>query len=268
MALIQLKDLTNTLEETRESLLSAAGGDGIVSRADFRTLLRNTNDPLQKRFLELFYSFLIKLEDRPRMRVTAEVIDRGIAFIREQIVPQFEIKDSFTQNTNLEIAETHGSSFPLAMELIRVTASQQSLDPKAVSERIGELSEGLFFDDYGSEAAIGIEPFFLEHPANPLTPESFQQALGVDPNTPKGVVARFDPAEGVLLTFVEQHFRTEGADDARSLVELMQSNLKDHTIIVMGEDNHPDLESNHPVYVVGIGENGDVAGFQSVVVWT
>ncbi len=268
MSALKITDLFNTLEETRATLLTAMNGDGIVSRADLKRLLQQTEDPLRKRFLEFFFGFLIKLENRPRMRVTEEVIDRGMAFIREQIIPQFEIRESFADATNQEIAQIHESAFPMAMELLRITASQQSLDPKAVSEQIAELSEGLFFDDYGSEAAIAIESFFLEHPDQTLTPESFVQALGVDPNTPKGVVARFDPADGVLLTFVEQHFRTEGAESARRLVELMQQNLKDHTIIVLGEDNHPDLESNHPVYVVGMGENGDLAGFESVVIWT
>ncbi len=268
MASVKFSDLLNTLDATRTTLLAAANGDGIVSRADLKNLLRQTEDPLKKRFLEFFFGFLVKLEDRPRMRVTEAIIDKGIAFIQEQIIPHFEIKENFTQSTNQQIAETHAAAFPMAMELIRFTANQSTLSPKAVSDQIAEFSEGLLFDDYGSEAAIGIEAFFLEHPDGTLTPASFVQALGVDPNTPKGTVSRFDPADGVLLTFVDQHFHSGKADQAKKLVDLMQSHLEDLTIIVMGEDNHPDLESNHPVYVVGVGPNGDLAGFQSVVIWT
>jgi len=268
MPQVTIIDLERTLNDTRSTLLSAADGDGIVSRADLKRLLQQTEDPLKRRFLEFFYGFLIKLENRPRMRVTEKVIDSGIAFIQDQIIPNFEVKESFSEGTNQTIAQINESAFPMAMELIRVTATELVLSPRELSERIAPLTEGLFFDDYGSEAAIGIEPFFLAHPGKLLSPESFVQALGVDPNTPKGKVARFEPADRVLLTFVEQHLRSGTADQARTLVELMQANLSDPKIIIMGEDNHPDLESNHPVYVVGIGENGDLAGFRSVVIWT
>ena len=268
MAVIKITDLVKTLEETRATLLSAMNGDGIVSRADLRRLLEQTDDLVQRRFLEYFYAFLRKLENRPRMRVTAEVIDNGIDFIQQQIIPNFEIQQSFSPETNQKIAQLHESALPIAMELIRVTKDNVVLSPREVSDNIAQLQEGLFFDDYGSEAAIPIESFFLEHPVQPLSPDSFASALGIDPNTPKGKVERFDPAERVFLRFVEQHFYPQLSDKAQTVVDLMLDNLSDHTIIVIGQDNHPDLESNHPVYVVGMGPNGNLAGFQSVVIWT
>ncbi len=268
MALIKIIDLINSLKDTRSTLLSATDGDGMVSRADLKRLLQQTEDPQKRRFLEFFYNFLLDLENRPRMRVTEEVIDKGIAFIQDQIIPNFEIKERFTLSTNQEIAQLHESAFPMAMELLRITANNVVLSPHEVSERIAQLTEGLLFDDYGSEAAIAIESFFLEHPGRSLSPDSFTKALGVDPNTPKGMVARFESADRALLTFTEQHFRSGFSDRAQTLVELMQANLSDLKIIILGMDNHPDLESNHPVYVLGIGYNGNLAGFKSMVIWT
>ena len=268
MASIKIVDLVNTLEDTRATLLAATNGDGIVSRADLRRMLQRTEDPLKARFLEFFYRFLLELENRPRMRVTEDVIDRGIAFIQEQIIPLFEIKTSFQSGTNQKIAQIHKSALPMAMELIRVTADNIVLPPRIVSEQISQLTEGLYFDDYGSEAAIAISPFFLEHEPDTLSPDSFVAAIGVDPDTPRGTVARFEAADRVLLTFVEQHVWSGLSDQAGAVVELMQANLSDLTIVILGLDNHPDLESNHPVYVVGIGPNGNIAGFESVVIWT
>ncbi len=268
MALIKITHLEKTLDTIQDTLHSAMKGDGMVSRADFRDLLNKTEDPLQKRFLEIFYSFLIKLEDRPRMRVTKEIIEKGIIFIQEQIIPHFEVKEQFTLRTNQEIAQIHPSAFPMTMELLRFTSSRITLSPLEVSEQIASLTEDLFFDDYGSEAAMNVKSFFLEHDSNVLSSNSFVQAMGLDPLTPKGKVERFDPADQVLLTFVEQHLRSGHYKQARSVVELMNTNLSDLRIIIVGEDNHPDLESNHPVYVVGIGQNGNLAGFQSIVIWT
>lgn len=268
MAPIKISDLTHTLEDARKTLLTAANQDGIVSRADLKSLLAQTEGPLQSRFLEFFYNFLLKLEDRPGTRVTKNVIDRGIAFIQEQIIPNFEIQDHFTPLTKQEIAQIHKAAFPIAMELIRATNSTLVLSPQEVSEQIAHLKEGLFFDDYGSEAAIPIEPFFVEHTEMKLSAESFVKALKLDPNTPKGTIARYESADRAFLTFVEQHLASGLAQQAQMVVDLMKTHLADHKVIIVGEDNHPDLESNHPVYVLGIGHNGNLAGFESVVIWT
>ena len=268
MALITLKDLEKTLEDTRTTLLAATNGDGIVSRADLRRLQQETEDPVKRRFVEFFHAFLIKLENRPRMRVTEEVIDRGIAFIQEEIIPHFEMKVHFTTHTNQKIAQIHKSAFPMAMELIRYTADKVTLSPQEVSEQIAQLSEGLFFDDYGSEAAIAIEATYLKHPNTPLTPSSFNEALGVAPDTIESEISIFDPADRVLLSFIDKHLAFGLADRARSVVELMQANLRDITVIIRGEEFNPVFESEHPVYVLGVGVNGDLAGFSSAVVWT
>ncbi len=268
MARITIIDLTITLEETRTILLAAADDDGMVSRADLKQLLQQTEDDLKRRFLEMFYGFLIKLENRPRMRVTREVIDKGITFINEQIIPNFELHLHFSLSTEQKIAQVHESALPIAMQLIRRTTHRVTLSPREVYQRITPLTDGLFFDDYGSEAAMAITPFFLEHPDQPLSAASFVQALGIDPQSPKGKVERFEPAEQGLRTFVEQHVRSGLSERARTLAELMQTHLNDLTIFILGEDNHPDLNSNHPVYVVGSGQYGHLAGFESVVIWT
>jgi len=268
MALITIINLKHTLEDARSILLAASNGDGIVSRADLKDLLQQTEDLQKRRFLEFFYGFILKLENRPRTRVTEEAIDSAIAFITDQIVPNFEIKEQFANSTNQKIAQIHDAAFPMAMELIRATTSMAILSPREVSDQIAPLTEGLFFDDYGSEASMDIFSFFLEHTKPVLSPDSFVEALGVDPNTPKGKVERFESADRALLTFVEQHIRFGLFDQARTVVELMQANLRDLKIIIIGEDNHPDLDSNHPVYIIGIGQDNDLAGFESKVIWT
>lgn len=268
MALITINDLTQTLADTRASLISAANGDGMVSRADLKQLLEQTENALEKRFIEFFYSFIIKLENRPNMRVTEAIIDQGINFIQEQIIPNFEIQTSFMAPTRQKIAEMHESAYPMAMELIRFTSDRVMLSPKEVSEQIAALSEGLFFDDLGSEAAIPIETFFLEHPNRTLTPSSFVTALGVHPESMEGEVSRFEPADRILLSFIDKHVSAGLDDKASAVVDLMQTNLSDLKMIVRGEEFNPVFKSEHPAYIVGIGQNGNLAGFQTAVIWT
>ncbi len=267
MALVTINDLENTLDKTCQTLLSAANGDGIVSREDFQRLLDGTEDAMEKAFLEYFYDFLIQLEDRPNVRVTKAVIDNGITFIKKEIIPNFEVKLRFTQQTNQKIAQINELAFPMAEELLKITDYRQTLSPREVSEQIGQYTGELFFDDLGSEAAIPIAPFFLEHSNPTLSPKSFVEALGLNPDEPKGVVSRYEPAGLILERFIDKH-NDELKPKARAVVELMEENLSDLTAIVLGEEYTSDYESNHPVYVVGIGLNGNLAGFQSFVVWT
>ena len=268
MATIKINDLFNTLEDTRSILLQASNDDGMVSRADLQNAIQQAEEPLQRRFLAFFYGFLRKLENRPRMRVTEEVIDRGITFIQEQIIPTFEINETFSMATKQEIAQIHETAFPMAMELIRITQSNSLFTPLEVAEHIAQLTEGLYFDDYGSEAAIPIEAVHIEHQNPTLTPDSFIQALEIPPNDPLSKVERFEPADRTFLTFIEQHFRDGLSNRAQTIVELMQTHLKNPQVIILGADNNPALGSEHPVYVVGIGHNHHLAGFKSVVIWT
>jgi len=267
MALITINALEHTLEKTCDTLLSAANGDGIVSRDDFQRLLDDTEDVMEKAFLEHFYNFLIQLEDRSGVRVTRAVIDNGAAFIKEQIMPNFEVKLRFTQQTNQKIAEINALAFPMAEELLKITNYRQTLSPREVSEQIGQYTGELFFDDFGSEAAIPIAPFFLEHSNPSLSPKSFVEALGLNPDEPKGIVSRFEAAELILQRFIDYQ-NDELKPKARAVVDLMEENLSDLTAIVLGEDYTTVYESNHPVYVVGIGLNGNLAGFDSTVIWT
>ncbi len=267
MALITINDLISTLEKTRESLVSAANGDGIVSRDDFQRLLEQTEDAMEKAFLEHFYDFLIQLEDRSGVRVTSTVIHNGIEFIQKDLMPNFEVKLRFTQKTHHKIAQINELAFPMAEELLKITDYRQTLSPREVSEELASYTGELFFDDFGSEAGIPIAPIFLEYSNPNLSPKSFVEALGLDPDEPKGIVSRFEAADLILQRFIDKH-DDELAPKARAVVELMEENLSELTAIVLGEDFTPEYESNHPVYVVGIGRNGNLAGFDSFVIWT
>ncbi|MEL6256319.1 MAG: nuclease A inhibitor family protein [Bacteroidota bacterium] len=271
MALLSINDLRHKLEATREILLSASDGDGIVSRDDFDRLNEQTEDQVERNFLRAFYhDFLLTFEDKSGVRVTEELIERGISFIEEQVFANLSIEANSTLETQDEISLKHDAAFQMAQELINFTSHQVILSPQEVSEKIGELSEGLFFDDMGSEAGIEISSFFLEHPEEQVSPESFISALGLDPTTPQAVVSRlslFNSAEPILHNFID---RTGDnlIDQARELIELMEENLEDFKVIVLGEANLGAYDSEHPIYVFGSGKNGNLAGFESRVIWT
>lgn len=271
MAVLSINDLRNRLAATRKTLLSATDGDGIVSRDDFERLQGQIEDQVERNFLRAFYhEFLLRFEDKSGVRVTEALIDRGIQFVEEQVLAHVSIEVNSTLRTQEEISLKHDAAFLMAQELINFTSHKVILSPQAVSEKIGGLSEGLFFDDMGSEAGIEISPFFLEHPTQEVSAESFIAALGLDPHTPQAVVSRlshFYSAELILHNFIDRT-STNLIDQAREVIELMEENLENFKVIVLGEANLGAYDSNHPVYVFGSGKNGNLAGFESRVIWT
>ena len=268
MSRITLQNLWNTLEDTRATLLDAGGKDGMVSRKDFRALIDRQDSEAHKSFLQFFYTFVRQLEDRPNMRVTAEVIERAITFIEEQIIPNFEIAEQFSNQTNQTIAQIHDAAYPMAQNLIRITKENKKLTTFEVAEEISLFTESLFFDDFGSESSEPIEAFYLEANIVELTPESFAKALELDPNNPSDKIERFADAQEPLMNFVDQHFHFGLADKAQAIVDLMGNFLTQKKVIILGEDYNPDVPPEHPVFVIGVGKDGNIAGFKSSVIWT
>lgn len=269
MARIQLKDLNNNLDWAKAKLLEAAEKDGIVSRQDFRDLLETLEDGSKARFLELLYQFFRKLEDdRPRMRVTREVIEHGVAFIKEEILPQFEIADFFTVVAKQDISNIHAYALPLANQLRRTAEDGKGLLAEDVANRIATFTADLFFDDFGSESSAPIEAFYQTAELEELTPTGFAESLGLDPDNPADVIASFTEADEAFMVFIDQHYRFGLAEKAIAIVDLMQANLQQAHVIILGEDYNPSVPDEHPTYVVGVGKDGGLAGFRTMVVWT
>ena len=268
MAEITLQDLRNILSETREKLLNAGGKDGIISRRDVQQLIASESSEVNRSFLEFFYSFLRQLEDRPRSRVTSEVIERGLNFIESSIFPHLEINSNFSERTRQRISQAHPAAYALSQQLMRVANSSPMFSSLHVSEAIAALTDNLFFDDLGSEASEPIQAYYKEGNIQTLSPESFAVSLELDPNNPSDKIERFRPADEILKNFVDIHFSFGLEGQAQAIVDLMNAHLSQLTVIVLGEDYHPDVSAEHPTYVVGIGSDGDLAGFRSIVVWT
>lgn len=263
-----LKDLLERLDELATILKSADGADGMVSRKDFRQLIATTDEAAQRHLLELFYAFIIRKENRSGVRVTHDLIDEGIDYIKTVILPEFEIAEVFSNKAEQAIAQIHESSLPLANQLIRAVEEENYLDASEVATEIGRYAEGLFFDDFGSEGSENVEAFFQAAEIDLLTPEAFAEALNLDENNPKEKIERFEDIGDTLDVFVEQHVRFGRDEQAGAIAELLEEYLTDLKVVILGEDYNPAVPPEHPTYIVGIDQDGSIAGFQTKVIWT
>lgn len=267
MARLTVQHLYTTIEQAAQELLTAAGSDGMVSKDDITKKL-TASSGIQRSLLQAFYDFL-RDENAPYQRVTKEVITEGVAFVKEKIIAQFEIVNGgLSEDEVRNIGALGDEVLALGASLKGAARGDAYLSPEEIFEQIAMNTDQLFFDYLGSEASESIEPLLIPANVKNLTPEAFSQALNLDPKDPAQVVERFVSAKPFFMIFVPQH-RDFGLDDrAFNIVNLMEEHLRQHTIIILGRDNDPQVGSQHPAYIVGVADDGSLVGFKSQVIWT
>ena len=134
---------------------------------------------------------------------------------------------------------------------------------------LGLLSAGMVLDDYSTEATGEIfTPVHVPARLSSLTESGFRQAMGLG-NGPAETLSTFERADAFLDRLIASHYGESSARgaEAEALVARMRSELTDLTVIIVGEDD-PAVDSEHPFYVVGRDQRGDLVGLRSAVVWT
>ncbi|MFN7117741.1 MAG: nuclease A inhibitor family protein [Saprospiraceae bacterium] len=267
MPRLTVQDLLNTLHQAAQEMRAAAGSDGQLSRQDFNRIIEDKTGN-ERTLLEAFYRFL-REEDQRNMRITRDLLARGEKFIQEKIITQFELAPGglSLQETNA-IKALGEDPLALAFQLKRAASGMEYKSPVELFTQIQELTPDLFFDDLGSEGSQPLEAVHIAANVVELTPDSFAKALKLNAEDPKDAVARFVPAEEHFIKFIAQHYSFELDAKATTLVHLMKDHLRQNTVIVLGEDYHEDVPPQHPVYVVGVADDGSLIGFKSLVIWT
>lgn len=154
------------------------------------------------------------------------------------------------------------------MEFTKIKSKVSRYSAAEVAELIGNNVIDLYFDDLGSERSVPLHAFFQEANLPNLTTANFQEALNLSTEDPSQAIIRFEPLNDTLTYFIDQHIALGFAEKAKFIADLLTQHLDQLKLVVLGEDVEPKVSSQHPVYVVGLDSNGNIAGFQSMVVWT
>ncbi len=268
MASVNVHMMETALWEAAKHLFRAAGSDERLSPREFRQNIKSVKGEMRD-LVEALYRFVVEIDKEGANHITEKDIENAIERIKADIFPQYAVAenvlDEQAQKTVQAIAPK--SALNLALQVYQTTRATQVLPAAQVLLQIKAQTEGLFFDYLGSE---GSNPIMATHiPANMtlLTQESFAEALNLDQNIPKEVIERYRDAASFFPIFIQQHMDFGLDGQARQIVEVMQNNLRQHTIAVIGQDGS-EIGSQHPVYVVGLAGDGSLVGFKSVVIWT
>ncbi len=117
----------------------------------------------------------------------------------------------------------------------------------------------------GGEAVSSMAPQKLSSTAPGA--DELARAFGHNPGTDQGFVQRFKAADPALIKdFLENQAGPSAAEIA--LVGGLLRGLSDLRVLVIGKDGAPNVDANHPTYIVGAATDGMIVGLKTGVIWT
>jgi len=266
--MVNLQMMETALWDAARHLMRAAGADERLTPREFRKKINALSGEMRD-LTEALYRFVVEIDREGANHITEKDIEKAIARIKTEIFPQYAIAenvmDEQAQKTVQAIAPK--TALNLALQVYQTAWFSMVLPAAQVFQQIQAYTEGLFFDYLGSEASIQIEAVHVPSNLTMLTQDTFAQALGLDQDKPEQMIERYREAASFFPIFIHQHMDIGLEEQARQVVEVMQKNLRQHIIAVIGQDSY-EVDSQHPVYVVGLAGDGSLVGFKSLVIWT
>ena len=263
-----IQSIDAALQEAAKHLMRAAGQDEKLSTREIRQKLNSLSGEMRD-LTEALYLFVVEIDKQGANHITEKDIELAVAKVKVEIFPKYVVSEhvmSEKDQDNLkELAPKTGIN--LAHQLYQTARSAQVIPAAQVFVQIQGLTKDLFFDYLGSEASMPIEAVHIPSNLTVLSETTFAAALGLEQNKPEEVIARYREAQTFFPIFVRQHMDFWLDIQAQAIVDLMVKNLRQHILVVQGEDNSS-IGAEHPVYVVGLADDGSLVGFKSIVIWT
>ena len=270
MARVAKNDVYEALDRVAQNIIGASGDDPIISRRDIRNRLMNLSG-IEKTLTDFFYRFADHRDAERGARITKKDIDETLAYAKETLIAQYDVNNNGLSKAEIEQMSNIGKfAVQLAKELKEVEEEGKPTMAELL-RMLDELSEDLLFDYFGSEAAFPYEAFAREANLETLNEETFSQVLGLDSSKDEEAIGRFetDLTDFYLdaIDFYVDFNDGAQASQMRSLIRYMEDNLTQIGVFVVGLDISS-VESQRPVYWVGISPDGDLVGLQTYLVWT
>lgn len=256
------------LDQAAAHLIEAAGNDPFVSRRDARNKVAGLSGEMAD-LVQRFYRFIDDRDDEKGARVTAKDVDKYTAYVKKYFIDDFDL-EAYDQNRS-----STGLPLParLATDLVSILkriGEKGALAENDMESTLQELCEGLFFDGFASEAEGPVAPVFLDTDVEAITEASITRAFKLDPNNVDQKIDRFfrvtDDAD-FWPNFIQANEFRKKTVQAGQLRDYMLGNLDELTAIILGLDNLA-TDSAHRTLIVGLNNDGDIAGFETVIIWT
>ena len=276
MTTIATSEVHAALARAADQLLSAGGADGIVSRKDIRAKLLSL-EGAERDLASALYKFVDGRDAARSARVTKSDIDAAVAFIKTELIDKHDLdQNGLSDEEVARMSELGKQAVALARQLKKATApaaettaptgEASGLTGEALAQKIAELANGLFLDDFGSEGGYGFAPFHAAAKLSQLTQDTFRATLGLT-DGPKQKIVKFEPGDRSLQKIIGVGYDIDCGPQAEELVRFKKANLREISATVLGPYNE-ELDAEYPVYIVGIDAAGNLVGLKSAAIWT
>ncbi len=273
MGNVATSEVHAAVDRAAAQLLDAAGPDGIVSRKDIRTKLLALEGK-ERELVDSLYRFVDRRDGQRSARMTRRDIDDALAYIRKELVDRFDLDNNgLSEDEVARMSELGKLAVSLARTLKDVTGDKgESLDQQLKTLASG----GIYFDNcFGTESAVDVAFFQAEGTLSQVTPDTFRSALKLK-DGPQEEIVRFEPAEQALQAIARTYWDDPDLEEddkrtaaqARQLVDLMKTHLRDVHAVILGRNDPELVGSNHPLYIVGLDSAGSLMGLKTYVIWT
>jgi hypothetical protein len=273
MGNVATSEVRAAVDRAAAQLLDAAGADGIVSRKDIRTKLLSLEGK-ERELVDSLYRFIDRRDDKRSARMTRRDIDDALAYIREELVDRFDLDNNGLSEDEVARMSELGK---LAVSLARTLKDVTGNTDESLARQLKSLTaSGIYFDNcFGTEGGVDIQFFQAEAKLSQVSADTFRSTLGLK-SGPEEEIVRFEPAEQALQAIARTYWDDPDLEEddkrtaaqARKLVELMKTQLRDTHAVILGRNDPELVGSNHPLYIVGLDSSGSLLGLKTYVVWT
>ncbi len=269
MSRISKSSVQVALDRAANIILQASGGDVFISRSDIRQKLLELHG-YERALVQQLYQFIDARDARKGARVTQADVEAAVTYTREHILDRYDLNhNGFSQTEVEKMSELGQLAVAFAMQLKRAAVEVEINSSADLASKLTELTEGMFFTGFGSEGEDPVHVVHLPATLEHLDAEALAQALGFDTSTPVHAIARFYPYS-LELNFELLDLLRYGGDNfgirVGEVTRYMTRYLHDMIVVIFGEDGNSPVQ--HPVYWVGLAEDGSIVGIRSVVIWT
>ncbi len=143
-------------------------------------------------------------------------------------------------------------------------------DGAVIKAELDRALPGWIFDGIlGSEGGEAVTAVLGPVMPWPASGEQLGRALGHDVSKPEGAVERFKALDSALLKewLDQQSIANVPAADVAKVSAFIKG-LEDPRVLIIGQDGAPNVDANHPTYIVGAAQDGTVVGIKTGVIWT
>ena len=249
-----------------DELAVAAGGNTLISRAEQGVLAADLQDAAAE-VRRNEPGKTVSVDDVAR--VLGKRFDAAVAVVNQAAGPGRPFL-SREEVKNLQAREPLlGARVQRAIDILAAPTGPAAVTAAGadVHARLSAVLGPFFFDGLlGSEGGEKVSAVLLPAMPWPASGAALARALGHDTGTDQGAVERFKAADATLITDFLAQQQAPAVDVA--IVAALLRGLQDVRVLVVGKDGAPNVDANHPTYLVGAAADGSIVGLKTGVIWT